>query len=182
MQRPLHLRYLQDEDVSTNKSPYVPSYGEIVESSPPPQTPGGFYYPTYLPPQPSGSPPQQRYKQHRRASDSASLPVPVSESSILGRRPTASHQRTHSALERPKKVYDAPITYGSPQNSPPPVPLKAKMSTKKRRVSESHQVDRMAAVVKRQSKRDSLVDYGQGLSASHVHLVSGVDDTYMHRF
>jgi hypothetical protein len=34
MQRPLHLRYGQDESPTTNKAPYVPTYGNDPPTDP----------------------------------------------------------------------------------------------------------------------------------------------------
>lgn len=58
MQRPLHLRYSDDEGPSANKQPYIPTYGGNTQGSPtaeaPPQGMAGYqpvyFYPTAAPP------------------------------------------------------------------------------------------------------------------------------------
>lgn len=157
MQRPIHARFTKDEDPLANRQPYIPSYPDGQPPSPVDQfqnvAASSYYYanqpavavagavrPSYLPAQP-GSPDQPPLSKRR-----------VSESSAASSRPPG-HVRTMS--ERPRKVYDAPVTYGQAQTTA--AQSSANRTKSKRRNSEAQRTSAQPL-----AKRESLVDYGAG--------------------
>ena len=157
MQRPLHARFLKGDASLPNRQPDIPyihsvPIGQLPASSPVDQRRNGghaYYYP-----------------------DGATGPayIPVSSSSASGspdrvrRRPTvppASRAHTRTMSEWHRKVYDAPITYGTSQNQTSPTRAKSK-----RRVSGPERP--LLGGETRPPERDSLPDPGAGQNPQRI--------------
>jgi len=165
MQRPLHARFLKGDASLPNRQPeipYIPSVPIGQLPSPVDQRRNGgpaYYYPN-------------------GATGPAYIPVPSSSASgspdRVRRRPTVpptsnqqgAHTRTMS--ERHRKVYDAPITYGTSQNQTSPTRNKSK-----RRVSGPERP--LLGSDTRPPKRDSLPDPCAGQSPQQSRILESPD-------